>query len=164
MRIILSWGYLPPEVRQAVRPLVIRHLWLLPDWCRRLQVRYEQTMNHEGDEGPAAHFSALSEYRFGELVLHGGFLDENPRERELTVIHELLHCPTAPLASEHEQAIERLFEGSRAPKYEATLQENWRRVYEGCVQDLAYSIMLVTDPPAVEYEEIEDEHPTPQGG
>lgn len=157
--LIVRWGYLPNEVREALRPLLHQYLWLVPGWCRLLQVRYQQ--GHEGGEAVQAQMSVSEEYRWAELVLFAGWIDSCPTERRSTIIHELLHIPTGPAATIHLNTVDRLFEDGDAPKFRETLKEEWRRAYEASVQDLTFSILLIPESalPQARFREEEDEHP-----
>ncbi|HEY4699383.1 MAG TPA: hypothetical protein VIH27_03325 [Nitrososphaerales archaeon] len=140
---IIRWGFFPPEVRNVVRPILLNYLWLVPPWIRVLHLGYgvSKTDNYwaEGSSETNEH------YRWTNITIFGHWLDSNESNRRLSIIHELLHISLAPMAEEHVQVINRLFEDGEAPKFRATLNENWKRVMESAVQDLAFSISLIPD-------------------
>lgn len=154
--LILRWGYLPNEVRLALQPILVQYLWILPGWCRTLRLDY-----HLSDNGADASTSGEFEYRQARIHIHGGWLDGSPSIRRAEIIHELLHIPLLPMVDNHNEDIGRLFEDSEAPKFKATLEEQWRKSFEGAVQDLAYSILQIPTEslPIVHVIEEEDEHP-----
>jgi hypothetical protein len=154
---ILRWGYMPTEVRAALAPLLRSYLWIAPGWLRQLGVSYYRGGDGEGD----ASTNCDPEYRQAWIRLHAGWLDANPTQRRLEVIHELLHLPLAPVVEEHREAVDRLFEDGDAPKFKETLQEQWRKAFEGTVQDLAFAILNLPQEalPSVDVMEEEDEHP-----
>lgn len=155
--LIVRWGYMPPEVRRAFAPLLYQHLWLVPGWCRQLFLQYDP----HGDPNADASSSSEPEYRQGRITLHAGWLDANPTQRRLEVIHEILHLPMSPMVEEHAEAVDRLFVDGDAPKYRETLQEQWRKAFEGTVQDLSFAILALDSAtmPTVPFVEEEDEHP-----
>lgn len=154
---ILRWGYFPTEVREAVTPILRSYLWLVPGWCRQLYVGYTNEGEIKGD----ASTSGEVEYRQAYIFFHPGWLDCDPTQRRLEVIHELLHIPLMPMTSEHDELVERLFDDAEAPKFKQTVQEQWRKSLEGTTQDLAFAILgiPVDSLPAVSVVEVEDEHP-----
>lgn len=153
---ILRWGYMPNEVRSAVAPILRSYLFLVPPWCRQLAVDY-----WKGDGSGDAQTSCDPEYRQGHIQINAGWLDANPTQRRLEIIHELLHLPLAPMVEEHRETVDRLFDDGDAPKFKATVQEQWRKCFEGAVQDLAFAILSIPMEamPRVDVTEEEDGHP-----
>jgi hypothetical protein len=159
--LLICWGYMPTEVREAFRPMLVQYLWLLPPWCRKLYVSYKQA-HDSGDTDADASCGAMVEYRTASISIHAGWLDRNPASRRDAVVHEVLHVPTMPMVQEQEDVIKRLV-GDEAEKFRGHLQEQWRQRFEGTVQDLTFSILMLpadTLPP-VPFREEEDEHPQP---
>jgi hypothetical protein len=154
--LILRWGYCPPEVRRSLAPLLRSYLWLVPGWCRQLGVGFQA----DGD-GADASTSCDPEYRQAWIRFHSGWLDANPTQRRLEVIHEVLHIALAPMSGEQREAVDRLFDDGDAPKYKATLQEQWRKAFEGTVQDIAFAVLAIPPAalPVANVVEEEDEHP-----
>ncbi len=106
---------------------------------------------------------ALPEYRGGSITIHGGFLDCSPAQRRLSIVHEILHLPLAPMVQEQEAALARLCPKDEAPRFHEHLGEQWRQRFEGSVQDLTYAVLLIPEDalPTVPFVEDEDEHPEP---
>lgn len=155
--ILLRWGYMPNEVRTALAPILRSYLWLVPGWCRQIGVSYNQGDEDSGD----ASTSCDPEYRQGWICFHAGWLDANPTQRRLEVIHELLHFPTAPMVEEHQGAVDRLLTGDDADTLKKTLREQWRKVFEGTTQDMAFAVLQIPAEalPVTAVMEEEDEHP-----
>lgn len=158
----LVWGYMPSEVRTSFRPVLMQYLWLLPSWCRSLAVRYQQ-LHHTGVLAVGS-AETLPEYRRAGIWVHGAWLDESPRERRLSIIHELMHVPLGPLVMDSKENVDRLAPVGESPILNASLAESHRRSMEGTVQDLTYSILAIPEAalaqiPVPCITEEEDEHP-----
>ncbi len=159
---MIRWGYMPPEVRDAFRPILLRYLWLAPSWCHTLSVAYRQ-LDSEGNAHVEAEYASSSEYRKGWITLYSGWLDSPPPERVATVVHELLHLPIAPMKGEHGDVIDTLCPKDESPKFHQHLREQARQRLEGTVQDLTAAILSLPEGtlPNVPFSEDEDEHPEP---
>ena len=154
-RLTILWGYCPPEVRSALRPILLRYLWLVPSWVQTLHVGWDDSPDNANANMAT---SAQPEYRQGQLTVSPGWLGAVPAARRTDVIHELLHFPLAPVVIEHRDLTARLLDDGGAPQFHGYAQEQWRRVFEGCVQDLAAAIGLMPGPfPTVPYVEVEDD-------
>jgi hypothetical protein len=82
----------PPEVAQAIRPLLDKHMWLAPTFVHYVYVRW----NADG-EGGALSSTVLEEYRRMTLWVHGDWLSNTERGRDNDVRHEFLHGASQPL-------------------------------------------------------------------
>lgn len=126
------WDVMPPEVRKAAEKYVKKHSDLVPTWCHCLTLMYEV----EGDENAVAACCAEFHYRQATIRLFPSFLDETEADRELTIVHELLHIPLDPLVSYARSVAERISdEHIRAH----VLDELTCRM-EGTVVDLSFAI------------------------
>lgn len=81
-------------IRQALEPLVHKWLFVLPDWMDVVEIALAP-----GDATYSADMATWVPYRMALERLTPDWLAAPPRERELTVIHEFLHCRLAPLAT-----------------------------------------------------------------
>jgi hypothetical protein len=158
----IQWGPMPPEVRAAVRPLLLAHLWLVPAWCRELLVTWKDRHHHDTGGTITASSGSDPQYRYARLALHAPWLDSSRSQRRREIIHELLHIPLAPLIDYHEDAIDRLFADAEESPFRAHLEAGWQERHEGAVQDLAFAVASVPleAMPPVPFEE-EDQRETP---
>ncbi|HSW29284.1 MAG TPA: hypothetical protein VLH75_07280 [Longimicrobiales bacterium] len=152
-RITILWGYCPHEVRAALRPILLDYLWLVPSWCQTLYVRWNERPE-DGDQSAGS--DAQPEYRQAQLTICPGWLSAVHQSRISAVVHELLHLPLAPMVIEHVGLTKRLLDD--AERFHAYSEEQWRRVFEGAVQDLAAAVSVLPGPfPAVAFIEVEDD-------
>lgn len=149
---MLLWGYCPPEVRSALRPILLDYLWLVPSWVQTLYVRWEERPE---DPDTSALSGAQPEYRQAQLTICTGWLSAIHASRRTMLVHELVHMPLAPMVIEHEDIAKRLLDD--APRFSGYSLGQWRRVLEGAVQDLAVAVSMLPGPfPAVAFVEVED--------
>lgn len=152
-RLTILWGYCPQEIRAALRPVLSDYLWLVPSWCQTLYVRWDDRPE-EADTTASA--SAQPEYRQAQLTICPGWLGAVHASRRTALVHELLHLPLAPMVIEHSDLATRLLDD--APAFRGYSQEQWRRAFEGSVQDLAAAVSLLPGPfPSVAFVEIDDD-------
>lgn len=139
---IIAWGAeTPAEVRAAVEPILDRYRHLIPGWCRSLHVTYRDTGSEEGN---ILTTGASPEYRHGWINILPAWLGETGESRERAIVHELIHLPLTPMVQMVEDLLTRLLDEGGAPQFHGFAQEQWRRAFEGAVQDLAYSIAGMT--------------------
>jgi hypothetical protein len=153
--LIIRWGFMPPEVRTSVRPMLLQYLWLVPGWCRAIIVDWHQPENRAAQ----AWSHSRPEYLEGEISFCPNWLGSGETDRRLAVIHEVLHLQLATMQKEHDALIGRMFSDAEAPKFKSTCEEDWRRASEASVQNLAYSILQIpsTMLPTTAFVEEEDE-------
>ena len=149
----ILWGYCPPEVREALRPILVDYLWLLPPWCRSLYVAWDDKY---ADRDAAMYSAAQPEYRQAQLRVCPLWLAAIPQVRRQNVAHELLHIPLVPVVQGHDDLLTRLLDD--APGYQGYAKEQWRLAFEGTVQDLAASVAALSGPfPEVAFVEVDDD-------
>lgn len=129
---------IPPEIRGAVEPILTRHLHQLPRWVLEVWV----TFKTQSETGDLASMNTLPEYRRANLTLFPGFLTDNAREREDTIVHEFLHVHIQPMSSAFHALAEVCGASEDAKKL---AREAWRVAMEGAVSDLA-AILVAGDP------------------
>lgn len=95
-----TWPGVPQELRDAATPLLEKHRKLLPDWVRVLTIRYDSEMT----DAYAAVVSEPEQKRV-TLTLSGSWASQDAWEREVTVIHELMHTRLAPIERAFEQIV-----------------------------------------------------------
>lgn len=151
----LRWGACPPEVRTAVRPLLLEYLWLVPEWVQVLGIYFAQT--DEFAEGASC--DANPAYQWAALTIRPRWLESNQDERRQDVVHEILHIPVSNMVIEHTETVKLLFADGDAPKFRTKLEDVWRREFERSVQSLTFSIMKIPREmlPATPFVEQEDE-------
>lgn len=124
----------PQEIKKAALPIVERWAWLIPQWCLWLRVGNTTILP---ENGGYAMNTTREEYRFARIMLTPAWLEENDRDREFGIVHEILHIPIAPMHELMGTAMEK----SDNEPYKALVEEQWRKAMEGAVQDLAYALM-----------------------
>ena len=124
----------PQEIQDAALPIVERWAWLIPQWCLWLSVG---NTTRASEDGGCATNTTREEYRFARIMLTPVWLEENDRDREFEIVHEILHIPIAPMHELMGAAMEK----SDNEPYKALVEEQWRKAMEGAVQDLAYALM-----------------------
>lgn len=119
----------PPEVWDAVEPLLLRHVALVPTWCHEVRVFWDSS-----DGETSAKCGADYEYRVARVTICGGFFDYGPAGRDEAIRHEFLHIPLCPLTDWTRDLIHRLT-GDDTRLRDWLLSE-WRERLEGAVCDL----------------------------
>lgn len=125
---------LPAELRPTVEPLLEAHRAIVPDWCHRLTVYFDEGGNN-GEY--SASMGSDFEYRKAALRIYAGFLTDTQEMRERDIVHELFHLVTAPADDYAWRELKRALEAVDCGKL---LVEAVRAAYkaqvEGVVQDL----------------------------
>jgi len=98
----IDWVEVPSEVRGAVEPILARFWPMVPTWVQEFGVRYS------GGEDNRASITANYPNRWATLRLSGHFLDQIPREREDTIVHELIHVCLWPLSAVVDRIVEEM--------------------------------------------------------
>lgn len=131
MPTIIYSDKLPAEVRQIVEPLLERHASILPEWCHRLTVYFDET----GNQSYSASTGTDWPYRKAAIHLHAGFLSDTAEVRERDIVHELFHVVTAPATDFAWRELKRVL----SPVNEtlsAAMRDEFKDHIEGVVQDL----------------------------
>lgn len=81
------------EVRAAIEPHLRKWGFLIPGWCRELNVTWK-----DDDDRGALNILVHYEYRRADMNVLANFMSITHR-REQNVVHELLHIVTAPLCN-----------------------------------------------------------------
>lgn len=137
MSLRITYRDVPDEVREVVEPLVEDWQHLVPGWVRELSIFW----THGDDPSSPCACSTDPEYRFARIYLFGGFLGGTPDEREGWFVHELIHLPLAPAVNIVEDLLDRLLGEDGDPEFYGFAKEEWRKVFEGAVQDITYSLL-----------------------
>lgn len=81
-----------PEEIGALKPLLLRHEKLLPQWLDACHVRCE---THDSDAPTCiAAMTTQMEYRRAHLFVYALWLNETPEHREQAIVHECMHLYT----------------------------------------------------------------------
>lgn len=140
----LQFDLFPPELDPKIRSLVDEVLWLVPNWCSSLYVKY---MTQSDSEGAVADMTVHHSYRGATLRIYPLFFDIKYHDWERTefLVHELVHVSVNQLADYARGEIKRLM-GDDAPKYKASVDQQLEHECEVTVQDLTMSIMAKVYP------------------
>lgn len=82
---------MPVEVRQAIEPVLMRFLYLLPGWVYELRIGWDE------ENTSILRSNIVPEYRGGLLSVCPGFLRRTPEQRADDVVHEIVHYSLEPL-------------------------------------------------------------------
>lgn len=125
----------PTEVREAVHPLLLEAMWLLPTWLHLLRVRFTEPTNSGDSMSTTAH----EEYRAGTLWIHPSWLMHTDRAHRLAdVRHEFIHFPLEGVYKAAQAAIKML----ASDQVQALCIETLRVSLERAVVDLEQSIKI----------------------
>lgn len=124
----------PEEIKQALDPLIQKWKYLIPAWCRVLEITDEVNPK----KGTFATVYVDTEYRIARIAFTILFLSETPEQRERIVIHELLHIGAEPVGRILRDLFSTKLLGEEIKEF---VEEQHRRAFEGMVQDLAISIL-----------------------
>lgn len=125
------WSDVPAEIRAVAEPVVTRHLDLLPGWVLELVVQYDGTAER-------AQCTTYAEYRRAYLQLHGGYVANELRHRERTIVHELLHPVVEPTRSPLKHLLQLT---GLSPTEKEIVREHMRQANEGAVCDLTALVL-----------------------
>lgn len=132
----IIWHEMPKEVKAVVEPLLEQYEYLFPSWIRALSVRYG-----EGSvKGSVAEILAEVPYLQAKLYITRQFLDDNDRNRERTIVHELLHLSLAPLQDWVDNLMEMYV---NEEDIEAVRKQFYEQPVEQAVQNLMYAVVPV---------------------
>ncbi|MFW6085015.1 MAG: hypothetical protein ACODAA_07370, partial [Gemmatimonadota bacterium] len=81
----------PADLRRIVDAHLERWAGLIPTWCQEFTVRYEPSY----DRRMAGRINYRN--RWAELIVTGQWFDDDPGERECSLVHELIHVALEPL-------------------------------------------------------------------
>ena len=137
---IFQFKRVQPDVRAILEPYLDRYAWLIPAWCYRVFVRFEECEASGNDTTDVASTVINKTYRWASIRFHGGFLTDTEFERRMDTIHELLHISLTPAFEYAKQSIQDLSPANQ------TLGEHISRqivaLHEQGVQDLAHRIVM----------------------
>jgi len=125
----------PDEVRHAVLPHLRRALVLVPRWCEKIAVRWE-----EGADGIVASMGHELGYRKGVLGISPAFLSCDKNERWSVIVHEMCHLLMAPADTHHRALIDHMLR-SQTDESRRFVVETRREAIEATVCDLE-SVLL----------------------
>jgi hypothetical protein len=127
----------PKPVRETVAPILRDFRCIVPDWCRSLAVDYKHDMGRDAPvSGAIASMEADPEYRQAKLEIYSAWHTATDEFRELTIIHELTHIALQPMVA----FTDKMIEGAADTVYQDVLVDQWRRTFEGAVEDISRAI------------------------
>jgi hypothetical protein len=153
--IAIRWGFLPAEIRDAVRPYLLNYLWILPSWVHLLHVGY--TVVDADSPGTTAEMKSAPSYRQATLTVYAAWLSESPTRRERIILHELIHPTYAPVLIATNDAVKAIIATS-TPGY-AIVAESLRSTSEGATVDLERALFGKRFPPPPFTEEEDEQAP-----
>lgn len=130
----------PAEIKEAVHPLILEAMWLLPTWLHLLRVRFTEPTQSENSMST----TASEEYRAGTLYIHPPWLmHTDPEHRLADVRHEFIHFAVEGIYYAAQAAIKML----ASDQVQALCIERLRIALERAVVDLEQSIKVKFYPP-----------------
>ncbi len=130
------------DLREPLEAVINKYRILLPVWLQKLVVNMWDTPN----DGEVANVHTMHEYRTATLNTNASWLSQSDYERELTIIHELLHICLDPMDVYPQNVFDQLLEHD-APNYHATVKDEYRAKVEGVVQDMTVMIYNIINKP-----------------
>lgn len=155
MSIVIRWGFLPKEVRDAARPYLMDYLWLLPTWVHLLHVGY--AVRDEDNPGSTAEMKSAPSYHTATLTIYGMWLNESPARRERIILHELIHPTYAPVLIATNDAVKAIIP-TNTPGY-SIVAESLRSTAEGATVDWERALFGKHYPPPPFTEEEDEQAP-----
>jgi hypothetical protein len=99
---LIQWHpAIPPDVRAMAEPLLQKWKHIIPSWCERVFVSWEQADNCK------LQIFVREDQRDAILEIHPDWVSF-PEERERAIVHELCHFYNAPLKDWAKSCIERI--------------------------------------------------------
>lgn len=133
---ILVFGEkLPAGLIPQVRELVMKYIWLVPSWVQEMHIGYD-----EGHNGESATECDSKRYRWASIKLKPRYFHEDYIfEREITIIHEMLHISTHAHYDLANGLITDLTEAN-SQTMKDFVANRLEEFYEAGTQDLAFAI------------------------
>lgn len=133
---VYDWRNTPPEVRQALEPMLKRWGALLPSWVQDVRVAYDGTRD--------ATMSVTTNYRnrWILLLVTGNWMAEAQGERENALRHELAHVLLEPFDSVVERVLDTLPEDTVTEQLARGMVEDGA---EAAVEDIARALGRLMD-------------------
>jgi hypothetical protein len=126
----INYFHFPAEARAAVSAHMDDLAWMIPPWCRRIDVSWVADTGKQ-----SAAVTVNYEYRFAEMEVCPLWLSQTEDVRRGAVIHELIHLHTNQLYNYAERTIKVL--ACEDEKIKVHLLDELGRHCEGATQDLA---------------------------
>lgn len=125
----------PESIRDETEKNVKNAAWLLPLWLQRLYVGWDTN-----DKDSNAYIRVDKDYRFARLTICSGWLDGIPERRQESIIHEIIHCFTAPISDYAKEILDAYCSKDDSPKANEIISAEIHRKCEAITQDFAYAI------------------------
>lgn len=126
--------WMPDEIRNALEPIVNKHLSKLPDWCRTLNV------SHSSDNTRSMSVETAYRYRRCNMWVHNDWLMLSKISREEAVVHEFSHGILAPISEFTKRLIDTLKSQDLDELFISVLESEFEEAMEATTQDLTISL------------------------
>jgi hypothetical protein len=137
---------MPPELRRAIEPILVKWRGLIPSWCERIDLMW-----NDEDRNGAAFSVAHYDYRRGHINVLPNWLTR-PDRRESMIVHETIHFLTEPVHNVLTDFWK--FMEQHHPETKGLFEELVRHANEQVTVDLTRAFLLAGPPRVVEH------HPT----
>jgi hypothetical protein len=124
----------PKSVREVFLPLVERYAFMLPGWCRKLTLSYEDDC---GDPQVLAMTQAQYEYRDALIAFTPRLVGEDLDTQEGTVVHELAHVLLWPIMDMGQKLLHLIDD----PKAQQIMSDQFRQAVEASTEDVARAFL-----------------------
>lgn len=125
------------SAKTEVERIIDRYRWLVPARIQRVFIKLDAISDRPGN---AASTMVTREYRFANIDISATWLALPDEEKEMHIIHELVHLSNCPYADFVDELVYNAFPKDENPKLHDYLIEQSRRELEGMTQDLAWAI------------------------
>jgi hypothetical protein len=128
-----------PDIAALLAPYCDRYAWLIPSWCQRVFVRFEESQASGNETTDIATTVTNKTYRWATIRFHGGFLADSDLERRIDTVHEILHISLSSAIDYGRQAVKDLAAVNQS--LSDHVGQQLCALHEQGVQDLAYAIV-----------------------
>lgn len=130
----ITWeADIPEDIKAIAEPMLERWVWLVPTWCQEFTVRYDPMYD--------AQMAVTNNYRnrWAMLRMTGQWLGCPDSERELSLVHELIHVCLEPLVAPVSRIVGNLTKDGT--KLRAMADKMFSDGLEAATQDLAHCFL-----------------------
>jgi hypothetical protein len=89
--------HIPKEILPVIQEKLEKYSYLIPGWVQEVRVYWQSTPAKE--EIVSGQSAASLAYRWAQIAICPGFLDEPDADKEDTIVHELTHILLWPLSN-----------------------------------------------------------------
>ncbi len=99
--------HIPKEILPVIQGLLEKYSYLVPGWAQEIRI-YWQSSSPAREDILSGQTLGSTAYRWAQLTICPGFLEESDADREDTIVHELVHVLLWPLSSIYDQMLQYL--------------------------------------------------------